>query len=131
MITEPTVDHDRLSRLVVDSAIVVHRALGPGLHGTVYEQCLSSELARHGVAITRQSALPIVYRNIRIGTGLRVDLVVGGLVAVDIKAVERLLPVHDVRMLTCLKLSGLGLGLLVNFNVVRLEDGVRKLVNAA
>ena len=131
MIVEPTTEHNHLSGIVIDSAIAVHRTLGPGLLETIYEQCLACELAYRDVAIMRQSALPIVYRNIRMEAGLRIDLVVGGLVVVEIKAVERLLPVHEAQLLTYLKLSNLTLGLLINFNVVRLKDGVRRFVNSA
>ncbi len=125
---EPSKEHDRVAREIVDAAFAVHLALGPGLLELVYEQCLLYELVARGLAIERQVAVPVIYRGIRIDASFRMDLRVGSLVVVEIKAVERLLPVHDAQLLTYLKLSGQKLGLLINFNAVRIKDGLRRIV---
>jgi len=121
-------DHNRVSGLVIDAAYTVHRALGPGLLESVYEQCLAYELTTRGVRMACQVALPIVYKELQIDGGLRIDLVVEGLVVVELKAVERLLPIHEAQLLTYLKLSGQRLGLLINFNVPTLKEGLRRMV---
>lgn len=125
---EPTAEHDLVARQVVDSAFAVHSALGPGLLESVYEQCLAYELTSRGLEVKRQVSAPVVYREVRMDAGFRLDMVVGGLVAVEIKAVERALPVHEAQLLTYLKLSGHRLGLLINFNVPMIKQGIRRLV---
>jgi GxxExxY protein len=95
---------------------------------SVYEACLVHELTKRGRQVSRQVGLPVVYEDIRLEAGLRLDLVVQGCVVVEIKAVETLLPVHHAQLLTYLKLSGYRLGLLLNFNVPRLKDGIKRLV---
>jgi len=125
--SDTNVDHDTVARQVVDSAFAVHKALGPGLLESVYEQCLSYELARRGVALQRQVTLPIHYFDLRIDAGLRMDMAVGNAVVVEVKAVERLLPVHDAQLLTYLKLSGYRIGLLINFHVALIKHGIRRL----
>jgi GxxExxY protein len=127
-LVEPSAEHDRVARQIVDAAFPVHNALGPGLLESVYEQCLSCELASRSVPVERQIAIPILYRGLRIDAGLRIDLLVSSLVVVEIKAAERLLPVHEAQLLTYLKLSGHRLGILINFNVVRIKDGLRRIV---
>jgi GxxExxY protein len=122
------VDEEEIAAGVIDSAIAVHRALGPGLLETVYEQCLAHELTGRGLAVRRQLAVPVVYRDIRIEAGFRMDMLVGERLVVEVKAVESLLPVHSAQVLTYLKLSGLRLGLLLNFNVPLLKQGIRRLV---
>lgn len=109
---------------------MVHTTLGPGLLESVYDQCLVAELKSRNLWVERQVGLPICYRSLRIDAGFRLDLLVEKLVVVEIKAVERLLPIHDAQLLTYLRLSGYRLGLLINFNVMRLKDGVRRLVNS-
>jgi GxxExxY protein len=126
--TEPSLEDNALTGRIVDAALLVHRTLGPGLLESVYEQCLACELALRGLSVARQVAIPVTYRNIRISAGLRMDLVVGGTVVVEVKASEKLLPVHRAQLLTYLKLSGYQLGLLLNFNVPRLRDGIHRLV---
>lgn len=128
---EPSEQHDRVAYQIVDSAFAVHHALGPGLLETVYEQCLSCELGARGVAVRRQIAVPVVYRHVRLDLGFRLDLLVGSLVVVELKAIERLLPVHEAQLLTYLKLSGYRLGILINFNVARIKDGLRRIVLSA
>ncbi|HEY5290257.1 MAG TPA: GxxExxY protein [Caulobacteraceae bacterium] len=125
---EPTAEHDLIARQVVDSAFAVHSTLGPGLLESVYEQCLAYELTSRGLEVKRQVSAPVVYREVRMDAGFRLDMVVGGLVAVEIKAVERALPVHEAQLLTYLKLSGHRLGLLINFNVPMIKQGIRRLV---
>jgi len=122
---------NRLARVIVDSAFAVHSALGPGLLETVYEQCLACELAGRGIPMERQISLPIIYKGIRIEAGFRLDMVVGGLVVVEIKAVERVLPVHEAQLLTYLKLSRHRLGLLINFNVPLIKDGIKRMILSA
>ena len=127
---EPTSEHNRISGIVVDSASAVHRALGPGLLETVYEQCLAHELTSRQIRFVRQFNLPIAYRGVRIEPGLRLDFVVERLVVVELMAVEHIAPIHEAQLLTYLKLSDHLLGLLINFNVPQMEDGVRRIVRA-
>lgn len=120
--------HDEVAREIVDAAIKVHRALGPGLLESVYEQCLQHELTRRGRTALRQVAVPVVYDGIAIDTGFRIDLLVDDLVIVELKAVEQMIPLYEAQLLTYLKLTDRHLGLLINFNVTRLKDGLKRLV---
>ena len=120
-------DLDPRTGAVIGRAIEVHRALGPGLLESAYEECLCHELRLAGIAYRRQVPLPVVYKDVRLECGYRMDLVADGVV-IEIKTVERLLPIHDAQMLTYLRLSGLHTGLLMNFNVPVLKDGIRRLV---
>ncbi len=120
---------DRLTDEILGSAIEVHRSLGPGLLESAYETCLAYELAERGINVERQKSLPVVYREVRLEAGYRLDLLVNGLVIVEVKAVERLLPIHDAQLISYLRLSGCSLGLLINFNVKLLKHGIRRLVN--
>lgn len=108
---------DRVARAILDSAICVHKALGPGLLESAYEECLSYELRSRGLAAQRQVSCPITYREVRLEAGFRMDVVVDGVVLIELNSVERLLPVHEAQVLTYLRLSGLRLGMLLNFNV--------------
>jgi GxxExxY protein len=128
--SEPSTEHDVIARQIVDSAFAVHSTLGPGLLESVYEQCLGYEMEANNLAAQRQVALPVLYRNLRIDGGFRMDMVVGGLVLVEIKAVERILPIHEAQLLTYLRLSGLRIGLLINFNVTLIKHGIRRLINS-
>ncbi|HEY0866110.1 MAG TPA: GxxExxY protein [Fimbriimonas sp.] len=123
----PSGDPDSLSRQVLSAALEVHRALGPGLLESSYEGCLAFELALQGLAFKRQQRLPVAYKGYRIDCGYRLDLVVEERLLVEIKAVQTLLPIHEAQVLTYLKLSSLPTGLLINFNVSRLRDGIRRL----
>jgi len=125
---EPDKALDDIARQIVDSAFAVHVALGPGLLESVYEQCLAYEIQSRRLIVTRQVMLPVHYRDIVIEAGFRIDLLVSDLVVVEIKAVEKILPVHEAQLLTYLKLSGKRLGLLINFNVPRIKDGIKRLV---
>jgi GxxExxY protein len=106
----------------------VHRELGPGLLESAYEACLAFELESRGLRVERQRSLPVVYRGVRVDCGYRMDLIVEEQVIVELKAVDRLLPIHEAQMLSYLKLSGLRVGLLINFHSLLLKDGVRRLV---
>ena len=121
-------DTERIASQVVDAAFKVHSALGPGLLESVYETCLLQELRSRSLKAQRQVVLPIIYEGLRIDSGLRLDLMIGGRVVVELKAVERILPVFDAQLLTYLKLSGHRLGLLINFNVARIKDGIRRII---
>lgn len=118
---------DRAANQIVDSAYVVHKTLGPGLLESVYEICLLHELGRRQVHAERQVALPVIYDRITLDAGLRLDLIVERCVIVELKSVDKLLPVHTAQVLTYLKLSGLRLGLLVNFNVQLIRDGIKRI----
>ncbi|HKT18434.1 MAG TPA: GxxExxY protein [Stellaceae bacterium] len=120
-------EHDSLAHDIVDSAFAVHRALGPGLLESVYERCLAYELQSRGFKIEQQVSLPVVYRDIQLEAGFRIDLLVNGLIVAELRTVERLLPIHEAQLLTYLKLSAKRLGLLLNFNVPRIKDGIRRL----
>jgi GxxExxY protein len=121
---------DRLTESIIGSAIEVHRALGPGLLESAYERCLSFELATRGVAVEHQKPIPLFYKKARLDCGYRVDLVVADKVIVEIKSVDQLLPIHGAQLLSYLRLSRLQVGLLINFNVSILKNGVRRIVNS-
>ena len=124
---DPT-DRDPLSERVIGLAIGVHRALGPGLLESAYEECLCLELRQAEIAHARQVPLPIVYKGIRLDCGYRLDIVIGEALIVEIKAVEQLLPIHDAQILTYLRLSRHKVGLIINFNTALLKNGVRRFV---
>ena len=114
---------------VIGSAVLVHRELGPGLLESAYEMCLAYELADRGLRVERQKILPLVYRGVKLDAGYRLDLVAQDSVIVEIKAVDSMTPVHRAQVLSYLKLSGLTVGLLINFNVKLLKQGIRRIVN--
>jgi GxxExxY protein len=118
---------DEVASKVVDAAFAVHAALGPGLPEGVYEVCLLHEINKRGLKAERQVMLPVVYDNLRLDAGLRLDIVVEKRVIVELKAVEALLPVHNAQRLTYLKLSGHRLGLLVNFNSALIKQGIQRI----
>ncbi len=117
-----------MSHKVIGLAIEVHRGLGPGLLESAYEECLCYELKINDISFRRQVPLPVVYKSIKLDCGYRMDLVVDDKLIVELKTVEKLLPVHEAQLLTYLKLSGLRTGLLMNFNTPVLKDGIRRLV---
>ena len=119
---------ESIGRQVVDAAIKVHRVLGPGLLESAYEQCLSHELSLRGLRVRRQVVLPVVYEGLRLDAGYRLDMVVDDAVVVEIKAVEALSRLHEAQILTYLRLSGLRLGFLLNFNAVQMRHGLRRFV---
>jgi GxxExxY protein len=118
---------DPVTEQIIGACIEVHRLLGPGLLESAYEQCLCRELGLRGIAFLRQVALPVEYKGVLLDCGYRMDLVVAGTVAVEIKAVDHLQPVHLAQVLTYLKIGGYPTGLLVNFNVTVLKRGLRRL----
>jgi len=126
---EPSRELDRIASAIVDSALRVHKELGPGLLESVYENCLAYELRGRNHKVETQVMLPVKYRDIRLDAGLRIHMVVDAAVVVEIKAVEAILPVHSAQVVTYLKLSGLRLGLLINFNVPLIKDGIRRIIN--
>ena len=119
---------NQLSGRIIGAAIEVHKQLGPGLLEATYETCLTHELQLSGQFVERQKALPLVYKDLKLDHGYRIDLIVERKIVVEIKSVERLAPVHEAQVLTYLKLSGLRLGLLINFNVPFLREGIRRFV---
>ena len=119
---------EELSRTLVDSAFKVHQALGPGLLESVYEACLCVELGKRGIRHETQAPIPLIYEGVRIETGLRLDLLVEKSVILELKAVDKLLPIHQSQLLTYLKLADLRLGLLINFNVAMFKQGVRRII---
>ena len=114
---------------IIGAAIQVHRVLGPGLLESAYEACLAFELGRRGLKVEQQKPLPLIYERVKLECGYRIDLLVEGLVVVEIKSVDALAPIHEAQVMSYLKLSGCKLALLINFNVRVLKDGIRRFVN--
>lgn len=123
---EPEVE--QVAKTVVDAAFKIHKTLGPGLLESVYEACMAHELELRKIPIERQKTFPICYEGKSIETDLRVDLLVYGHLLVELKAVEKMIPLYDAQLLTYLKLTGLRLGLLINFNVPLIKDGIKRIV---
>jgi GxxExxY protein len=120
---------NQIATIIVDAAYTVHSKLGPGLLESVYEASLAHELARRGMKIRRQQAMPVVYDTVRMDIGFRADLVVNAKVIVEIKSIEAIAPVHRKQLLTYLRLTDKRLGLLINFNVALVKDGITGVVN--
>ncbi len=118
---------DAVARAIVDCGLKVHRTLGPGLLESAYETCLAYEIGNRGHEVRRQVALPIVYEGLTLETGYRIDLLIDDLVLVEVKSVDTVLPIHQAQLMTYLRLSGLRLGLLMNFNVALFKQGVRRI----
>src|SRR5262245_45893933 len=119
---------EETARDVVDAAIAIHRVLGPGLLESAYEVCLAHELEKRGRSVLRQVALPVVYDTIKLEAGYRIDLIADGSVIIEVKSVDAIAPVHEAQLLTYLRLSGRRLGFLINFNVVLLKQGIKRLI---
>jgi GxxExxY protein len=117
-----------LTGTVIGLAIKLHRRLGPGLLESVYEECLCFEFHQAGIAFARQVPVPVVYEGVALEAGFRADIIVEQEVILEIKSVEHLLPVHEAQVLTYLRMSGYHVGLLLNFNVLRLKDGIRRFI---
>jgi GxxExxY protein len=117
-----------LSAAIIGCAMRVHSSLGPGLLESAYEACLCHELTRNGMPFQRQVSMPMQYEGMRLDCGFRLDLIVEGQVVVEIKSVDQLLAIHDSQLLTYLRVSGLPLGILLNFNVAHLKHGIRRRV---
>lgn len=120
---------NELSRIVFDSALKVHKALGPGLLESAYEECLNFELKKVGLKIEKQKALPLIYEDVKLDIGYRLDIIVENKLILEIKSVVALNDVHFAQLLTYLKLTNCKLGLLINFNVVLMKNGIRRVVN--
>ena len=114
---------------IIELSIKVHKSLGPGMLEGAYEICLTHELVKHGFKVERQKKLPIVYDGIRLDAGYRLDLLVNDAVIVEVKAVERIHPVHEAQLLSYLRMTDRKLGLVINFNMKMLRDGVKRVVN--
>jgi GxxExxY protein len=119
---------DTLTDRVIGLAIDVHRALGPGLLESAYEECLCYDLKEAGLAFDRQLSLPVIYKSVKLDCAYRLDVVVEHKLLLEVKAVEKLLPIHEAQLLTYLRLSRLSTGLLLNFNATLLKDGIKRFV---
>ena len=121
-------EFDKLSRSVIGCAIEVHRNLGPGLLESTYRQCLACELSHAGILFQMEVPLPVRYKDILLDCGYRIDLLLRGELIVEIKSVEALLPIHQAQILTYMRLANVPIRLLVNFNVTRLQTGIKRFV---
>ena len=119
---------EQVAKAIVDAAYKVHRFLGPGLLESVYQTCLAYELARRGFAVARQMKVPIIYEGVSLDADLRLDLLIDDCMIVEVKAVEKMIPVFEAQSLTYLKLTGKRLCLLINFNVPLIKDGIKRIV---
>jgi len=122
-------DVEQVGRAVVDAAVHVHRALGPGLLESAYQQCLAHELRKRGLRVECEVVLPIVYDGLTIDAGYRIDMLVEGSVLIENKTVEHLSPIHEAQLLTYLRMRGCWLGFLLNWNVKLIKEGIRRMVN--
>jgi len=118
-----------ITEAIIGAAIKVHRELGPGLLESAYETCLTYELIENGLIVERQKALPVKYREVELDCGYRIDLLVEDKVIVELKSVKSIEPIHEAQLLSYLRLSGNPVGLLINFNVILLKSGIKRLVN--
>ena len=122
-------NENQIAAAVVDAAFKIHTTLGPGLLESVYESTLEYELRKRGLSVRRQIGLPVYYEGLKLELGYRVDLIVGDKVIIEIKSIEALAPIHKRQLLTYLRLANMRLGLLINFNVERIKDGIHRVVN--
>ncbi len=122
-------NENEIGDTLLGAAIKVHSALGPGLLESAYETCLVHEIGQRGLNVRRQVALPLIYDGIKLDAGYRLDLLINDQVIVELKSVEKFLPLHTAQLLSYLKLSGLKLGYLLNFNVAHMRDGIKRIVN--
>ena len=126
-----TLTAQQISKAVITAAMKVHTALGPGLLESAYEICLMHELRHMGLSVQAQVSLPVVYSGVKLDAGYRIDLLVEELVVVELKTVDAILPVHKAQVISYLKLSGKNLGLLINFNVTHLREGIKRFVHGS
>jgi GxxExxY protein len=122
-------NENEISKILVDCCFKVHIELGPGLLESVYEEVLSYEIIKRGLKLERQKGIPVVYDQIKMELGFRADIIVENKVIIELKSIEAIAPVHAKQLLTYLKLTGLKLGLLVNFNEALIKDGIKRIVN--
>ncbi len=120
---------NEISKIIFDSALKVHKALGPGLLESAYEECLFYELKRTNLKVEKQKTLPLVYEEVKLDIGYRLDLIVENKVIIELKSVEKLNDIHMAQVLTYLKLSDCKLGMLINFNVSLIKNGIKRIVN--
>jgi len=120
---------NEIAKHIVDAALKVHKRFGPGLLESVYEAVLAAELERRGLRVKRQQPIPVIYEDVRLDIGFRVDLIVEDKVVIEIKSIEAIASVHDKQVLTYLKIADKRLGLLINFNVDLIKDGIKRVVN--
>lgn len=120
---------NELSNFIIGLAIEVHKSLGPGLLESAYEECLYYELLTHKLYVEKQKPMPLIYKDIFLDCGYRTDLIIENKIIIEVKACESLLPIHGSQLLTYLKLSNLKLGLLINFNVKLLKEGIKRVIN--
>ena len=120
---------NKITEAIIGAAMNVHRALGPGLLESAYEACVLHELAQVGLKVVQQKPLPVIYRGVTLDCGYRLDLMVEGEVIVEIKSIEKLLPIHKAQLMSYLKLAGCNVGLLINFNVEVLKQGIQRVVS--
>ena len=121
-------EFDELSNKVIGCALEVHRNLGPGLLESTYEQCLAYEMKAAGIPFKLQHPLPVEYKNIKLDCGYRIDVLVDNSIIIELKSVDKILPIHQAQLLTYMKLAGISTGLLINFNVKYLKDGIKRMV---
>ena len=122
-------NENEIGKLVLDAAFKIHSVLGAGLLESIYESCLAYELQKQGLQVGRQVSLPILYEDLKLDNAFRLDLLLDDKVVVEIKATDKLLPVHTAQLLSYLKLGKYKLGFLLNFNVVHMKDGIKRMVN--
>ena len=120
-------DEDSLSNKIIGATIEVHKHLGPGLLESAYQQCLAHEFGQRGIPFEIEKPVPVEYKGVKLDCGFRLDFLVGGLVVVELKAVDGISPIHEAQMLTYLRLTGRRLGMLLNFNAARMADGIKRL----
>jgi len=121
-------EFDGLSSRVIGCALEVHRELGPGLLESTYEQCLAHELKLNGIRFELQHPLPVEYKGVRLDCGYRVDVLVEDKLIIELKSVEQIKSIHEAQLLTYMRLAGVGIGLLINFNVMKLKNGIKRFV---
>ncbi|MFO7703465.1 GxxExxY protein [Psychroflexus maritimus] len=120
---------NQISSEIIGAAIEVHKQLGPGLLESAYETCLAFELRKKGFKVERQLALPLIYKDVKLDAGYRIDLLVNDKVIIEVKSLDALAPIHTAQILTYLKLKDIKLGLLINFNSVVVKDGIKRVIN--
>jgi len=120
---------EEVARIIVDAAIKVHKTLGPGLLESAYQVCLAYELRKRGLRVECEVPLPVVYDGQYIDAGYRIDMIVEGMIVIENKTVERILPVHEAQLLTYLRLSGCRVGFVLNWNVALMKEGIKRMVN--
>ena len=121
-------EFDSISKIIIGCAIKVHRVLGPGLLESAYEECLAYELQKEGLVVERQKPIPVVYQEVKLDCGYRIDLLIENRIVVELKSIDSFSPVHEAQILTYMKFSKMKTGLLINFNVTVLKTGIRRFV---